>query len=54
VKEKPSLYRSSRQKYITQDAEFFPDMYTIRHIARHRKKNQGSGIYREAAIMSSF
>jgi hypothetical protein len=25
VKEKPSLYTGSRQKYITQDAEFFPD-----------------------------
>jgi hypothetical protein len=28
--------------------------YIIRHIARHRKKKQGSGIYGEAAIMSSF
>jgi hypothetical protein len=25
AKEKPSLYRGSWQKYITQDAEFFPD-----------------------------
>jgi hypothetical protein len=28
--------------------------YIIRHIARHRKKTQGSGIYGEAAIMCFF
>jgi hypothetical protein len=25
--------------------------YILRHIARHRKKPQGAGLYREAAIM---
>ncbi len=43
VKEKPSLYRGSLQKYITQGCWIFP-RYIIRHKARQRK-NQGSGAF---------
>jgi hypothetical protein len=40
-----------RVKYITQVAEFFR-RHIIRHMARQKRKPQGSGVYREAAIMS--
>ncbi len=52
AKEKPSLYRGSWQKYITQYGGFLPD--TSSDTFLDREKKQGSGFYREAAIVSSF
>ncbi len=46
-----TVYRGSRQKPITQDAEFFP--YTSSDTLLDKEKKQGYDIYREAAIMSS-
>jgi hypothetical protein len=38
VKEKPSLYRGSWQKYISQDAEFFPDTSPDTQLGREKIK----------------
>jgi hypothetical protein len=37
AKEKPSLYRGFWQKYITQDAEFFPDTSSDTWLDREKK-----------------
>jgi hypothetical protein len=37
VKEKPALYRGSRQKYIIQNAEFFPDTSSDTLLEREKK-----------------
>jgi hypothetical protein len=37
TKENPSLYRGSWQKYITQDAEFFPDTSSDTKLDRENK-----------------
>jgi hypothetical protein len=37
AKEKPSLYSGSWQKYITQDAEFFPDTSLDKKLDREKK-----------------
>jgi hypothetical protein len=48
---KRSLPQKELQTKVFLLGQFNFVSYILRHIARHRKKPQGAGIYREAAIM---